>query len=121
MHKDDLDDFFKTAYHLVEITEQDPATSAAQKTAARALRTDDDIRVCRDICNGEKHFNLDPKRNPNPRVKSATTRQGYGVGGYGKGAYGVGEQSVTINLSDGTTRDASDLVHAVAMKWSKVL
>lgn len=118
VHRDDLDDFFKTAYHLIEITEKDPSTTPAQKTAARGLRRDRDMQICRDICTGEKHFTLDPIRNPNPIVRNATTRQGYGVGGYGKGAYGVGEQSVTINLSDGSTRNALDLVHVIAAKWN---
>src|SRR5580704_1618555 len=105
VHKDDLDDFFKTAYHLVEITEKDPTSSPEQKAAATALRRDPDIAISRDICNGQKHFKLDPKRNPNPVVAGAETKGGYGVGRYGAGAYGVGEQSVTITLSDGTTRN----------------
>jgi hypothetical protein len=120
VHKDDLDDFFKTAYHLIEITERDPATTPSQKATASALKKDADMRVCRDICNGQKHFTLNPKLNPNPVVASASTRQGYGVGGYGKGGFGVGEQSVTINLSDGTTRDAHDLVRAIATKWAGI-
>ena len=78
------------------------------------------MQICRDICNGQKHFTLDPRRNPNPKVSSATTREGYGVGGHGKGGYGIGEQSVTINLSDGTQRDALDLVHAIAAKWAAI-
>jgi hypothetical protein len=120
VHKDDLDDFFKTAYHLIEVTEKDPASTAAQKISASALRQDMDVAICRDICNGQKHFTLDPKRNPNPIVAGAVTRQGFGVGGYGKGGYGVGEQSVTINLSDGTHRDALDLVRSIEAKWSTV-
>lgn len=117
VHKDDLDDFFKTAYHLVEITEKDPTSSPEQKAAATALRRDPDIAISRDICNGQKHVKLDPKRNPNPVVAGAETKGGYGVGRYGAGAYGVGEQSVTITLSDGTTRNALDLVRAVTTKW----
>lgn len=120
VHKDDLDDFFKTAFHLIEVTEKDPSTASSQKSAASALKNDSDMRMCRDICNGQKHFTLDPKRNPTPVVASASTRQGYGVGGYGKGGFGVGEQSVTINLSDGTTRDAHDLVRVIAAKWAGI-
>ena len=120
VHKDDLDDFFKTAYHLVEITEKDPMSRSEQKAAAAALRRDPDIAICRDICNGQKHFNLDARRNPNPVVKDAEANSGYGVGRYGAGAYGVGEQSVTITLSDGTTRDALDLVRSVTGKWQAI-
>ena len=121
VHKDDLDDFFKTAYHLIEITKRDPATSATQKSAAKALRNDVDLQICRDICNGQKHFTLDPKKNPKPKVLGTTTQQGFGVGGYSKGGYGVGEQSVTIQLSDGTERNARDLVASIAGKWWAIL
>jgi hypothetical protein len=119
VHKDDLDDFFKTAYHLVEITEKDPATTAAQKAAATALRSDPDLRICRDICNGQKHFKL---KNPaSAVVTGATTRQGYGMGGYGKGGSGVGEQSVTIDLAGGQQVSALDVVRRVASKWNAIL
>ena len=117
VHKDDLDDFFKTAYHLLEITREDPTATPAQKAGADALRRHAEFAICRDICNGQKHFRLDPKRNPNPVVADAKTEEGYGVGRFGAGGYGVGEQSVTVELSDGTTRNALDLVRAVMAKW----
>ena len=51
LHKDDLDEFFKTAYHLIEVTERDEGTTLIQKSMASALRQDIDIRICRDIAN----------------------------------------------------------------------
>lgn len=120
LHKDDLDDFFKTAYHLLEITEKDKATTPLQKSAAAALRQDIDFQVCRDIANSEKHFGLDPKRNPTPAIVAAPVLEGYGVGRFGKGGFGVGEQSVSLLLSDGTTQDALGLVRRVFKKWFSV-
>jgi hypothetical protein len=35
VHKDDLDDFFKTAYHLVEITEKDPPAARSKRRPLR--------------------------------------------------------------------------------------
>src|SRR5688500_18531056 len=102
VHKDDLDDYLKSAYHLLEIVEKDPNTSSCQKAQAKALRSDPEFQLCREITNRQKHFVLNAKQHPNPRVKDATIEQGFGVGRYGAGAYEVGEQSVTINLNDGT-------------------
>ena len=120
VHRDDLDDFFKTAYHLLEITEADPQATPAQKAAAAALRGDQDLQVCRDIANRQKHFKVDPKRNPAPKAKGAAIHEGYGIGRYGRGAYGAGEQRARIHLSDGTQVDALDLVRSVAAKWAAV-
>jgi hypothetical protein len=38
---------------------------------------------------------------------------GYGMGRYGKGAYGVGEESIEIQLNDGTKLSCLDLVQGV--------
>jgi hypothetical protein len=121
VHKDDLDDFFKTAYHLIEIIEKDAATTPIQKTGATALRLDVDFRICREIANSSKHFGLDARRNPAPVFKNASTLEGFGVGRYGMSAYGVGEQSISIHLSDGTSIDAQGLVRRIFEKWSAVI
>jgi hypothetical protein len=120
LHKDDLDDFFKTAYHLVEITEKDAATTPIHKAGATALRQDVDFRICRDITNSSKHFGLDAGRNPAPIVREASTHEGFRVGRYGMSAYGVGEQSVFLHLSDGNSIDVLGLVRRVFEKWSAV-
>ncbi|MFN3076665.1 MAG: hypothetical protein ABT940_07285 [Alphaproteobacteria bacterium] len=109
VHKDDLDDFFKTAYHLIEITEKDPSVSAAQKAQATALRNDPDIKLCQEITNQQKHYTV----KKNAQIKDASVSQGWGVGRFDAGGWGVGEQSVTLNLADGTSRDARSLVSAI--------
>ncbi len=120
LHKDDLDEFFKTAYHLIEVTERDEGTTLIQKSMASALRQDIDIKICRDIANASKHFRLDPKLNPSPTIERASTCEGFGVGRFGKGAYGIGEQSVTLHLSDGTTTNALSLVERIFAKWAEI-
>ena len=91
LHKDVLEEFFKTAYHLIEITEKDEGTSLVQKTMAAALRQDIDMKIYRDIANASKHFSLDPKRNPSPTDDRTSTCEGFGVGRFGKSGYGIGE------------------------------
>lgn len=120
LHKDDLDDFFKTAYHLIEITEKDEGTSLVQKSMAAALRQDIDMKICRDIANASKHFRLDPKLNPSPTVERTSTCEGFGVGRFGKSGYGIGEQSITLYLSDGTDTDALSLVERIFTKWTDI-
>ena len=120
LHKDDLDDFFKTAYHLIEITEKDEGTSLVQKTMAAALRQDIDMKICRDIANASKHFRLDPKRNPSPTVDCTSTCEGFGAGRFGKSGYGIGEQSVSLHLSDGKSEHALCLVERIFEKWASI-
>jgi hypothetical protein len=120
VHKDDLDDFFKTAYHLIEITEKCSTTSAAHKAEAAALRCDPEMELCREIVNRQKHYTLLPRSHPSPAITNATVRQGYGVGRYGAGGYGVGEQSVTLNFTDGTQRDARDLANSIFGKFARI-
>jgi hypothetical protein len=120
VHKDDLDDFFKTAYHLIEITEKCSTTTATQKAQASALRRDLDMELSREIANRQKHYTLSPRSHPSPAIASATVAQGFGVGRFGAGAYGVGEQSVVLNFIDGTQRDARDLANAIFQKFANI-
>jgi hypothetical protein len=120
VHRDDLDDFFKTAYHLIEIIEKCGETTATQKAQAKALRRDPDMELCREITNRQKHYTLLPRSHPNPAIASATVRQGFGVGRFGKGGYGVGEQSISLNFKDGTQRDALDLANTIFGKFAQI-
>lgn len=120
VHRDDLDNFFKTAYHLIENTEKDILANAAQKAAATAIRSDADIELCREITNKQKHYTLKPKSDASAKIKGASVEQGFGVGRYGAGGYGVGEQSITLQFKDGTSRDALDLVCSIMKKFEPI-
>jgi len=117
VYRGDLDDFFKTAYHLIENIEKDPATDASQKAAAKALRSDPEVKLCREIANTQKHRDLNHKRHPSPKILKAFISRGYGAGRYGKGDYGVGEEGVTIQLKDGASQDAFDLATSIFRKF----
>jgi hypothetical protein len=111
--EDRLENFFKTAWHLIEIVEKDPATTQTQKDKGKSLRKTPLMTICCEIANSQKHFRLDPKRYPRPTVQDSTVAQGFGRGRFGKGAFGKGEQSVRIDFSDGTSADALALVRDI--------
>ncbi len=118
MHPDDMDDFCKTAWHLVELVEKKSDREMRKK--ATALRTDPDIALCEHAANTSKHG--DSKRGVKEKAGSPTVEieQGYGVGRYGKGGYGIGERSITFKFKDGTERNAFEFVATVLQKWENV-
>ena len=115
MHKDDLDDFIKTAWHLCEIVEKDTHTTRKQRRAVNSLRKTEEMRLCQDITNAQKHFTL-----RGDQIDRAEVRKGWGVGRYGCGSWGRGEQSVTIHLKDGQEIKALSFVSKVFGVWRNV-
>jgi hypothetical protein len=71
-------------------------------------------RICRDLANACKHFTLN---YPNAVTASAPSNRGFGVGRYGKGGYGLGEESIEVQLNDGTSFQCLDLVNNVIASW----
>lgn len=120
MHVDDLDDFCKTAWHLVELVEKNPDSTRDMKRRASRLRADPDIVLCQYVATVEKHAESKPEVAARAGLRTVSVRQGWGVGRFGKGAWGVGEQSVTFELEDGTERNAIAFAAAVLRKWEAV-
>src|ERR1019366_6569578 len=52
-----------------------------------------------------------------PVTKSANSARGWGAVRYGKGGYGVGEESIEVQLNDGTSFQCLDLVKNVLATW----
>jgi hypothetical protein len=113
---DRLFNFVVTGYSMINWVEKDPKVPLAAKavTAIRGLRKDRSLKICRDLANASKHFTLD---YPDPITASASSKRGYGVGRYGKGGYGVGEESIEVQLNDGTSVHCLDLVNDVIKSW----
>jgi hypothetical protein len=97
MNKHALGIFFIVAYHLIECIEKDKASSTDLKARAGALRRDGEIKLCRELANGEKHFELDARQGVR-HITGQETAQGWDVGRFGAGRYGVGEESVNPDL-----------------------
>jgi hypothetical protein len=107
--------FVVTGYSLVDWIKNDPAVPALAKTKSQidALYADRWIRICGDLATASKHFTLSQRV---PINGNAHSKRGFGLGRYGKGGYGVGEESITIQLNDGTTFTALALVRGVLFR-----
>lgn len=120
MHADDLDDFCKTAWHLVELVERDANSTREMRKLASRLRSDPGISLCEHAANVEKHGTSKPKVAKKVGLNAVEINQGWGIGGFGRGGYGVGEQDITFKFDDGTERNAFDFAAAVLNKWEKI-
>jgi hypothetical protein len=58
--------FFQAAYHMRDWLQNSGAASQAQLDALMASNRC--LKLCRDICNGSKHFALDPKRSKTDHI-----------------------------------------------------
>jgi len=111
--------FVVTAYSLADWIENDPNVPSSAKSDLQRFRGTDQIQICRDLTNASKHFQLDPRRNPNPKVVAADSEQGFDVGRFGVGGYGVGEEEITVVLSAGNTIKGLDLVEDTLREWKQ--
>ena len=109
--------FVVTAYSLVDWIGNDPAVPASAKTALTQFRHKSEIEICRELANASKHFQLDPRRYPNPMVASSDSEQGFGVGRYGVGGFGIGEEEITVFLSAGTSVNGLRVMEDALREW----
>lgn len=58
--------FCQTAYHLRDWLQNSGATSQADLDALMASTPA--LKLCRDVCNGSKHFRLDPSRTETDHI-----------------------------------------------------
>ena len=88
-----------------------PKTEAAEHT----------IPMTPMVVNVLKEWRLQsPRKDGALELVFPNIQEGYDVGGYGAGDYDAGEQSLVLNLADGTSRDALDLVNAVMAKFASI-
>lgn len=114
---DDFFNFVVTAYSLADWIQNDPSVDASAIADLHRFRSSPCIRICRDLANSSKHFILDPRRNPTPKVESASSDQGFGMGRFGFGDFGLGEEQITVVLTDGETLDGLQFVDDVLREW----
>lgn len=107
--------FVITGYSLVDWVKADPAFCSISQEDFYKNKW---LKICGDLATASKHFQLTRRR---PITNSATSSQGFGTGRYGRGGFGVGEETITINLNDGTAIDCLDLVHEVVAFWETYL
>lgn len=117
---DNYFNFVITAYHICDWVEKGPGASKPVLRELESFRGQLPIRVCRDIANGSKHFQLDDNYS-NKVVADATCIVGFGVGAYGKGSYGVGELAVRITLENDVEHDGLVLARDAVRLWRSFL
>jgi hypothetical protein len=108
--------FVVTGYSMIDWVKNDPSVPATAKAGSvvQDLYKDKWLKVCGDLATASKHFTLTSRV---PITSAATTAQGFGLGRYGKGGYGVGEESIEVQLNDGTSFHCLDLVQGVVASW----
>lgn len=111
-----LFNFVTSAYHLCEWIEKDQSVPEAAKQAVTTVKTAQSIRICRDLTNATKHFNL-KKGYKNQVASDATSSSGFGRGRFGCGGFGVGEEIIEIDLLDGSTIAVLNLKNSVIEIW----
>jgi hypothetical protein len=110
--------FVVTAYHLCEWVEKDNGVGEVAKGDVRDnIRETECIKICRDLANASKHFELNG-RYRNQTIESADSNSGFGEGRYGKGGFGEGEQEIRITLLNNREINALDLKNEVIRTWS---
>ena len=120
MHADDMDDFCKTAWHLIELAEKDKGSPRARRQAASRLRSDPDLILCEHAAQTEKHGKSRPDVASKAGLREVEITEGWNTGGFGKGSYGKGEQGIKFKFENGVERDAFEFAAAVLQKWEMV-
>ncbi len=110
--------FVVTAYSVVDWIQNDPSVTQPAKSDIQRFRSTQSILICRDLANSSKHFTLDPKQNPNPKVQSAASDQGFGVGRFGAGGFGTGEEEITVVLDNGATQNGLVVMEDALRDWN---
>jgi hypothetical protein len=62
--------FFMNCFHLCDWLENDPT---APPGAGAHVKANKALRICRDLCNGLKHYRLDPRRSTTTYQRLGTT------------------------------------------------
>jgi hypothetical protein len=109
--------FVITAYSICDWIKNDPSVPIAAKKALSQFRTQQEILICRDVANSNKHFVLNPRNQSQAVTQEVKSEAGFGVGRYGVGGFGVGEEEITITLNDGSVFGAIDFASQVIAAW----
>jgi hypothetical protein len=104
--------FVVTGYSIIDWLKHEPSVPQA---ATEAMYGDRWIKICGDLATASKHFKLTTRKNP--IATAAKSSSGWGLGRYGKGGWGVGEEDIQIDLNDGSSLSALDLVEKVIETW----
>lgn len=113
---DRLFNFVVTGYSLIDWIKNDPTVPAAAKNSKCIynLYNDKWLKVCGDLATACKHFEIHRRV---PITSNTSSSTGFGMGRYGKGGYGIGEESIAIELNDGSSFQCDEFVRNVVSVW----
>lgn len=114
---DRLFNFIVTAHSLCDWVKNDPSVSSKAKADLARHRRDVRLKVCRDVANSLKHFELNAEAKARSVTASVVSTSGYGQGRYGVGGYGVGEESIRVALTNGSRFNVLAFCSEVASLW----
>ena len=108
--------FVVTGYSMIDWVKNDPYVPYTAKSSniLEGLYNDQWLKVCGDLATACKHYTLSKRK---PITLSAIASSGFGVGRFGNGGYGFGEESIEVQLSDGSSFYCLDLVRGVLLTW----
>jgi len=106
--------FVVTGYSLIDWVSHDPSVAISGEKEIAKIKEVPVVKVCGDIANASKHFNLSRRK---PTTKNVSSNQGWGVGRFGKCGWGKGEEQIEIELNDGSRIDGLHFVQQVVDIW----
>lgn len=107
--------FVVTGYSLIDWVKQDESLPLPARTGGvQALHDEPWLRVCGDLATASKHFKLTRRVAV---TTSASSTSGYGIGRFDKGTYGTGEESIEVQVNDGSTWTALEFATGVIQAW----
>jgi plasmid stability protein len=113
-YDDDLWAFFQNSWHLKDWIKHDSSISEeSRKRILRAAEASEDLKICADLANRSKHFELKNKR----RGAKVTSRNMKVF----PGANRPSESTHIITLDDGSQLVAQELAERVIVVWGEIL
>ena len=113
-YDDDLWAFFQNSLHLKDWIKYDSSISGeSRRRILRAAEASEDLKICADLANRSKHFELKNKR----RDAKVTSRNMLVF----PGANRPSESTHIITLDDGSQLVAQELAERVIVVWGEIL
>lgn len=116
---DGLFNFVVTAHSLHDWIQKDPNAPKSAKSALTTHRASELLKICRDIANANKHFELNTSSKNKSVTRVVESKSGFGIGRYGAGPFGIGEESIEITLQDGAAFNLLQFSKDVEKAWSR--
>jgi hypothetical protein len=121
-YRDDVVAFFINCHHLKDWVKNDPFAlehgSLTRTGVEDFVNASAELRICGDVCNGSKHFLLDPNRSSTQDASTSIAKTAHSL--Y-LGAYTPVYAAYFEVVSSGKSRDAFELATSCLAQWDQYL